>query len=171
MNVYVLGAGISKKLGYPLGRELLPEVDKFIKEYPREFNHFDHSEWPIVLQRLAENENILVREAFKFGHFEHLLTVLDHYDLLANDFILENLKSRNADQSLSSVRKEFEEHQDHLRQISKDREILLYALTEFLEYRHQKDLGSFNSEFWTDLNTFSEKLQKGDVIVTFNYDS
>jgi hypothetical protein len=172
MNVYVLGAGVSKDVGYPLGGELLDAVDLFVKTHQREINRFPYAEWPSLCQRLTDNENILIRQAYRLAHFEHLLTVLDHYELLGIEFILRYMATRKNDPKLPQhIEKEFDTHQDHIKSNSQDRDLLLSALAEFLQYRHHEDQLSFGSTGWSDLQLFAKKLQKGDVVITFNYDS
>ena len=167
MNVFVLGARVSKKLGYPLGGELLGAVDSFVRSSPKEFDRFNTSEWPSLSQRLAENENILVRQAYKVGHFEYLLTALDLHEMVTREFSFQTLPPGNRD----LFEKEYTIHSEHIRWNIKDREMLLSALAEFLQHKHDEDQLSFDTEAWSDLKVFGKKLQKGDVVVTFNYDS
>jgi len=170
MNVYVLGAGVSRKVGYPLGYELLGAVDCFVRKHSREINRFQFSEWPSLCARLEENKNTLVRLAYKFGHFEQLLTVLDQYKMITDEFIIQNINIRKKDRARAErLGQEFDTYMKDSN--VQDRNTLLFALAEFLQYRHHEDQLSFGMESWSDLKLFGEKLENGDRVITFNYDS
>ena len=170
MNTYVLGAGVSIKVGYPPGYELLGTIDRFVKKHSKESNRFRFSGWPILCTRLAENDNNLVRLAYRFGNFEQLMTVLDQYKMITNEFIFQMISSRkNHGTCEEYLGQEFDNYYE--RSNSEDRIILLNALAEFFRSRHYEDQFSFSTEPWSDLKLFGEKLQDGDKIITFNYDS
>ncbi len=65
MNVYVIGAGVSNTVGYPLGWELFDEIDSFVRRTPDFYEHFDYREWPALCKWLETNTNPIVREAYR----------------------------------------------------------------------------------------------------------
>jgi hypothetical protein len=78
MRVFVTGAGASKDVGYPLGVELLEGVDSYIRSSGRCFDRFDYSkEWPEICYWLENNDNLLIREAYRTRNLEYLFTALD----------------------------------------------------------------------------------------------
>ncbi len=44
MNAYVLGAGVSKSVGYPVGTELFDEIDKYVRGSGNLTDRFDYRE-------------------------------------------------------------------------------------------------------------------------------
>jgi len=42
MNAYVLGAGVSKSVGYPVGTELFDEIDRYVRESGSCRDRFDY---------------------------------------------------------------------------------------------------------------------------------
>src|SRR2546428_14169916 len=101
MNVYVLGAGVSADVGYPLGWNLFAAVNDFVKNYPSEFNRFDFNEWSSLCDRLAQNDNIPIRMAYQFGNFELLMTALDHFKMITTELIKHNIAARKNDPELA----------------------------------------------------------------------
>jgi hypothetical protein len=149
VKTYVLGAGVSKTVQYPLGGELLEEVDQFVRGSGPCHDRFDYAQdWPDLCQWLARNPLPLVAEAYEARQLEYVLTVLD----------------------LASVWKEhrFEPVDDPYQRY---RSILLWALEAYLLYRHAEDAPSFSNPQWEALKAFGRKLCEGDVIITFNYDA
>src|SRR5262249_39648988 len=169
MNVYVLGAGVSATVDYPLGPDLFSAVNGFVRSYPKEINRFNFSEWPALCQRLAEHNSTPIREAYTLSHFEHLMTALDHYRLMTNEFIKHMNAREKFRASTSAAGERFDSF--YSQSNAGDRQTLLRALALYFQDRHYKDQSSFQTEKWTDLKLFGEKLKKRDTIITFNYDS
>jgi len=44
MNAYVLGGGVSKSVGYPVGTELFDEIDKYVRGSGNLTDRFDYRE-------------------------------------------------------------------------------------------------------------------------------
>jgi hypothetical protein len=162
MNVYVLGAGVSARMGYPLGGELFDAVDTFIRKIRNEKDAFlfDFSEWPAICGRLENSDNSLIRCAYKFRHFEHLMTALDHSKIIMQEFFRDRAKLSGND---------FNNFYDKAN--LSDREKLLTALAEYFRQRHHEDRATFGGEMWSDLKLFGKRLKKKDSVITFNYDS
>jgi SIR2-like domain len=172
VNVYILGAGVSAGVRYPLGGELFDAVDKFIRELRKETNTFvfDFSEWPGICKRLENNENSLIRYAYRFRHFEHLMTALDHNKIMLREFIKDRTQARKTnDSGAKLLDNEFDSF--YAQANLTDRQKLLSALAEYFRHKHSQDRPLFDTETWSDLKLFGEKLNKGDTILTFNYDS
>src|SRR4051794_38024768 len=88
MKVYVVGAGISKTAGYPLGVELFDAIDKYVRNSGRLFNRFHYErDWAALKRWLSRHKNPIVAEAYRSRQLEHLFTVLD----LAEDLRLSSL--------------------------------------------------------------------------------
>jgi len=148
MKVYVVGAGVSKTVGYPLGKELFDNIDDFIRSQ-RCFNRFDYQkDWPELCRWFETNSNPLVSQAYRSRQLEHLFTILDHSMILRAE-------------SLTG------ESWDYLRR----REMLLWALEAYVEQRHNTDIAGSKTPDWNRLRAFCRKLCPGDAVITFNYDS
>jgi hypothetical protein len=162
MNVYVLGAGVSERMGYPLGGNLFDAVDAFIRKIRNEKDVFlfDFSEWPSLCDRLENSDNGLIRSAYKFRHFEHLMTALDHNKIIMQEFF------RNRGKLSDGEFNKFYETAN-----LGDRQKLLRALAEYFRQRHHDDRATFDRQMWADLKLFGERLKKKDTVITFNYDS
>lgn len=89
MKVVVVGAGVSKTVGYPLGRELFDEIDRFVRSQPR-IDHFNYKkDWPEFCRWLDTNDNPLVSQAYQSKQLEHLFTILDHSIILREESLTE----------------------------------------------------------------------------------
>jgi hypothetical protein len=87
MKAYVLGAGASYPL-YPLGGNLLAEISAYIQSCGSCHDRFDYkNDWPDALGWLEENQDPLLRQAYRNGNLEQIFTVLD----LANSLQEESL--------------------------------------------------------------------------------
>jgi hypothetical protein len=78
MKCYVLGAGVSKSVGYPLGSELFDEIDKFIRESGACIDRFDYrKDWGTLHHWLETNTDPIAAQAYRSKNIEHIFTVLD----------------------------------------------------------------------------------------------
>jgi hypothetical protein len=169
MNVYVLGAGVSKTVGYPLGSELFDEIDQFVWRRSQLPDDFDQWDWSLLCQRLKQNQNPLVREAYRTKQIEQLCTVLDQASILKQDLIFDAI-SRPGEES-NSAWADFERFDQTIEDYKESRKTLLEALETYLRYKHNSDTATFNDPKWNHLKAFGDKLCSGDVVLTFNYDS
>jgi hypothetical protein len=87
VKTYVVGAGVSHSVGYPLGGELFDKLDDFVRRMGNWSHRFDYGkEWPALHDWLDTNINPLIKEAYRRRQLEHLFTVLD----LASKMNLDN---------------------------------------------------------------------------------
>ena len=76
MNAYVLGAGVSKSVGYPVGTELFDEIDKYVRESGNLTDRFNYREgWNDLHHWLETNSNPMIAQAYRTKNIEHLFTV------------------------------------------------------------------------------------------------
>lgn len=173
MKVYVIGAGVSKVVGYPLGVELFDAVDQFISRSGRLFNRFHYDkDWPALKRWLTRHKNPVVAEAFQSRQLEHLLTILD----LAENLRLNSLgaviaAAKEGRKAVSKSEERWRKLERGSRTYQKYRRILLWAIEAWLEFMHHYDADRLSNSSWDSLRTFANKLSTGDVILTFNYDS
>ncbi len=179
MNVYVIGAGVSKTAGYPLGAELFEEVDAYVRNLQSVSNtpitRPEYvKDWPQLCDKFAQHPNPLIKEAYRTKHLEFLFTILDSAGAMQFDAIdklaIKQGRGRRArfihimraDQPFfSAIREEY----------TNARAVLLWALGTYFQSRHHEDGVAFDQSSWPELRHFARKLQRGDVIITFNYDS
>lgn len=147
MDVYVLGAGVSKSVGYPLGSELFDAIEEYVRGCGKCFDRFDHQQgWAELKVWLETNPNPMIVEAYRDKDIERLFTLLDLAVL--------------SDRSGAVAR-----DQQHYRGV------LMWALEEYFAWRHSEDNGASKGKGWDALKAFAEKVNPGDVVITFNYDS
>lgn len=170
MRAFVLGAGVSKQIGYPLGVELFDEVDRHIKSCRNCFDRFDYrKDWRNLLRWLNTHRNPLIAEAHRQRLVEYLFTLLDiGFELKIENSVAiwHSLHSDRAAQEKSE--RDYKAYARSVRAYEKYRQILLLALRAYLEHKHQHD--HIDSK-WDLLLTFAQKLAPGDVVITFNYDA
>ena len=78
MNAYVLGAGVSKTVDYPVGTQLFDEIDKYVRGSGPVIDRFDHrKDWEALHTWLANNSNPMIAQAYYTKEIEHLFTVFD----------------------------------------------------------------------------------------------
>lgn len=147
MDVYVLGAGVSKPVGYPLGSELFDAIEDYVRGCGKCFDRFDHVRgWADLKAWLETNPNPMIVEAYRAKDIERLFTLLDLAVL--------------SDRSGTVAR-----DQQHYRGM------LMWALEHYFAWRHSGDNGMSKGKEWDALRAFAEKVSPGDVVITFNYDS
>ncbi|MGB8006809.1 MAG: hypothetical protein WCF48_06730 [Terriglobales bacterium] len=169
MKCFVLGAGVSKSVGYPLGSELFDEIDKFIQESGACVDRFDYrKDWPRLRDWLKSNTNPIVAQSCRSNNIEHIFTVLDSAIELrgAAQWSAHKCKTEAERKKLFAESVNFD---SHVEDYTKYRRILLWALEQYFSVRHEDD--NSESKEWNSLKTFGEKLEPGDVVITFNYDA
>jgi hypothetical protein len=172
MKVYVVGAGVSKNVGYPLGVELFDAIDAYIKSRRPAFNRFDYNkDWDELCTWLKTNDNPIVREAFRTKQLEYLFTALD----LARHLNLSNLSeifsaSKKGMDAVANSEKSYKAFNEAIKSYQKYREILLWALEACLGFMHDSDAKNSSDSSWDSLWAFGRKLNPGDYIISFNYD-
>jgi hypothetical protein len=170
MKVYVLGAGVSYTVGYPLGDDLLGEVDRFIRSCGSCTDRFDYkNDWPTLCAWLEKNENPLIREAYRTRQLEQVFTILDQARVL-NTSAMPGL-SPQEDEKTTGAWSNYERVNVATESYLKFREILLWALEAYLQFKHHDDVTTSTTAQWNYLRAFGRKLCSGDMVITFNYDS
>ena len=79
MNCYVLGAGVSKSVGYPLGSELFDQMDSFVRESGACFDRFDYrKDWDRLDSRLKSSrlESVSARALMPLAHVDFSVKTL-----------------------------------------------------------------------------------------------
>lgn len=95
-----------------------------------------------------------------------------HYGMIKIELAQKNMAARMKDPKAAQIiGKEYDAYQELIGSNPEDRGILLAALAAYFEDRHYEDQRSFHTTTWSDLKLFGKRLQKGDVVITFNYDS
>lgn len=173
MKAYVIGAGVSKTVGYPLGPKLFDEIDTFIESCGQCIDRFNYQqEWPALRSWLNDNENPVIREAYHTRNLEHLFTVLDQASMLVKSAGEEIAHARKKGSTeVNSAAAHYDEFSRTIDEYPKNRSILLWGLEQYLQFKHDDDSGACNNPIWDHLGAFATKLCRGDVVITFNYDS
>lgn len=176
MNTYVVGAGVSHQVSYPLGGALFSYIDSYIRHRGSSLNRKDYAEqWPKLCRWLKSNPDSLVRAAYITGNIENIFTALD---------FARKLRYEGQSKVARSIRKSNQAGPNDAEADSKriDQQtdvhllyscILRWALVRYFQQRHQEDLKSFKTQDtgWQVLRRFGEKVKPGDVVITFNYDA
>jgi hypothetical protein len=176
MKVYVTGAGASKDAGYPLGLELLREMDLFVRSSGLCFNRFDYSKhWPEMCRWLEENDNLLVSEAYRTRNLENIFSVLDFTDKLRDQsldaYARHTIKPKPDREAAEKAEADWKHLEGQAAKFVETRRVLLWALEHYLEQKHYDDQWAFEKKEWDYLRSFGNKLCDGDAVITFNYDS
>jgi hypothetical protein len=89
MNAYILGAGVSKCVGYPVGTELFDEIDKYVRESGNLTDRFNYrDDWNDLRTWLETNTDPAIAQAYRTKNIEHLFTILDFAAELRNGAFL-----------------------------------------------------------------------------------
>ena len=171
MKCYVLGAGVSKSVGYPLGSELFDAIDRFVQESGNCFDRFDYKECGNLRLWLETNTNPIVAQAYRSKNIEHMFTVLDFAAALRDSALWSAALDGKSAEERATLSAEFDNFDSEIENYQKYRSILLWALEHYLSWRHEKDLEGSKDKGWDSLRAFGEKLETGDVVITFNYDA
>ena len=173
MKAYVIGAGVSKTVVYPLGAELFDEIDRFIESCGQGTDFFNYRQkWPALRSWLNDNKNPVIREAYHARNLEHLFTVLDQASMLvkaAGEEIFRAHKKGSTKRNKAAAH--YDEFSMTIDEYRTNRSILLWGLEQYLQFKHSDDFGACNKLSWRHLRAFANKLCPGDIVITFNYDS
>jgi hypothetical protein len=172
MKTYILGAGVSHTVGYPLGKDLFGEIDKYCRNRPM-FYHFDYQkDWPALCQWLASNRDPLIVEAYRTRQLEYLFTILDLASMLTCQAVFELYHVRKkGPEKIAEANKEWLNLKGATAEYQRNRSILLWALEAYFECMHHYDSNRESEQDWDCLRTLGRKLCPGDVVITFNYDA
>lgn len=172
MNVYVLGAGVSRCVGYPVGDKLFDEIDEFIRDSGKAYDRFDYNgRWPELLNWLDKNGNPLIVQAYRTRNIEHLFTVLDFASEIREGAFSNAVRTPKGSADRSSTFTNIEAFDAQIREYQECRRILLWALEHYFAWRHYEDLSRSKEKGWDTLRTFADRIEPGDVVITFNYDA
>ncbi len=172
MNAYVLGAGVSKSIGYPVGTELFDEIDKYVRESGNCRDRFDYGEdWSDLHHWLQTNSNPTIVQAYATKNIEHLFTILDFATELRQDALLGVVRAGRSTNERTAQSEAFDVFDEKIKDYQKHRRTLLWALEHYFAWRHHEDYAREKKKEWDTLRAFAEKLQPEDVVITFNYDA
>jgi hypothetical protein len=175
MKAYVLGAGVSKTVGYPLGTELFDSIDEFIRDSGSCRHRFDYGkDWQELHHWLATNANPAIMQAYRTKNIEHLFTALDFVETLRNEALFGGWRAARtaAEPSVKEASFErFEKFDHEVELYRRYRGMLMWALEHYFSWKHYEDCKDLKSPGWDILNRFAEKLNPGDAVITFNYDA
>lgn len=173
MNVYVVGAGVSRTVGYPLGAELFDEIDKYVRESGNLIDRFDYQkDWPAACRWFEGNKNLLIAEAYRKRQIEHLFTILDLASILNSENLGNIVKQSTVrGKDVAGAESDYQHFAKVTASYRDYRRILLWAVESYFEYRHHCDGDEVKKSSWETLHKLGEKLCPGDTIITFNYDS
>jgi hypothetical protein len=167
MRTYVLGAGASVPI-YPLGNHLFAAIDQYIQRCGQCFNRFDYkTDWPNLKDWLETNPNPLLREAYENRNIEQIFTVLDLAESLSKIFFA----SKKGAAAVQVAETNHDLLKNEIGEYRRQRSIMLWAMEAFFLDHNEADLKGFDSNEWNVLREFAARLNSGDVVVTFNYDS
>jgi hypothetical protein len=134
MNVYVIGAGISKSAGYPLGLELFDEVDRFVRAHAPAFNRFHYdTDSNDLCSWLSTNPNPLLAEAYRIRHLEYLFSILDIAPMITVDNLSSLFAAGKEDAAkLVEAESNYVQYKGKTGEYRKYRQILLWAAKRIL---------------------------------------
>jgi len=173
MRVYILGAGVSETANYPLGCELFDEIDRFIRGSGPCIDRFDYkNDWPQLCDWMQSNRNPLIAEAYRTRQLEYLFTALDLATMLGQNNLAEVYREmKRTGGNPGRAEAAYKAFDQDIKDYKRDRRILLWALEQYFEYKHNNDANQRSETKWDDLDNFGRKLCPGDVVITFNYDA
>lgn len=131
MNVYVLGAGVSKCVGYPLGTELFEEIDKYVRESGNFMDRFDQKDWNDLRTWLETNTDPAIAQAYRTKNIEHLFTILDFAAELRNGAFLSVAFAGRGSEERAAQSVAFEAFDQRIKDYQRYRSILLGTRTLF----------------------------------------
>lgn len=171
MKAYILGAGVSKSVGYPVGTGLFDAIDNYVRESGNLIDRFDYrQDWRDLHRWLGTNVNPTIVQGYRTKNIEHLFTVLDFAAELLNDALLSVFSCRGTAEGTARS-DEFDVFKERIEDYRRYRKILLWALEHYFAWRHSEDYGSSTESKWDSPRAFGEALEPGDAIITFNYDA
>ena len=172
MNAYVLGAGVSKSVGYPVGPELFDEIDKYVRESGNCCSdRFDYrKDWDALHQWLRDNCNPTIVQAYATKDIEHLFTILDFAIQLRSDAFSNAFLTKEPDERTARAAA-FDAFDNKIEDYQRYRSILLWALEHYFEGWHVRDYGWEKRKEWDVLRALADRIKPEDVVITFNYDA
>ena len=174
MQVFVLGAGISYSAGYPLASELLVELDR---RQSQSSTNWEKEDWKDVRDWISANRKSIpgFQTGKLDGNLEYLLTYLDLRLMAAEDrvnCIWRAMLSERTELEKATLNENFGQHFDDTRPVEKVRKTITNALVKYFKMKNDHDASGQNNSNRKFIRTFcKKKVEKGDVIVSFNYDS
>ena len=176
-TVYILGAGFSMPFGYPSSRDLLGQLNKFVRT-PGAFDSEWKNKWERCWKELGESKDDAVRCAFEGGNIEELLTILNfRQKLVGNRFSdsTEEFFTNSEKTGVGSIGPAFERRSHNANQLSNEysehSNALMEVLRRFFVYRHGYDNAHWEESTYEDMRRFAKYVQPGDTVATFNYDA
>lgn len=167
MKVYVLGAGVSYGAGYPLGNQLLEKVGEFVQnQQPAR-----KEEWDGVCSWLRANSDPLIAESYRRGQFEYLFTILDLAGKLSVENLIDAYHAYKSNKITSASDTAYTSFSKLTHNYSEFSEVLRLALEDYLKYMHGCDHDEGRMSQWHELRALGERLEPGDIVITFNYDA
>jgi hypothetical protein len=172
MKCYILGAGVSKSVGYPLGSELFGEIDKFVRESGPCFDRFDYQkDWNRLHKWLEDSSNPAISQAYRTRNIEQIFTALDFASYLWDEAFVGAVRSDLSSRERTGGSGLFENYDKAVEDYREFRRILLWALEHYFADHHQRDLTASGGPEWDAIKRFGETLDSDDVVITFNYDA
>jgi hypothetical protein len=172
MNAYVLGAGVSKCVGYPVGTELFDEIDKYVRESGNLTDRFNYrKDWNRLHRWMETNTNPIIAQAYHTKNIEHLFTILDFAAELRSDALLSAAFPGRGPAERTTRSAAFDAFDRKIEDYQEYRNILLWALEHYMAWRHHEDHGVWRKKGWDPLKAFGDRMSPGDVVITFNYDA
>lgn len=172
MNVYVVGAGVSKCVGYPLGTELFDEIDQYVRGSGSLTYRFEYREdWGKLHRWLESNVNPTIAQAFHTKNIEHLFTILDFATQLRSDALSSAVASGRGSDERTAKFAAFDAFDNKISDYQQHRNVLLWALEHYFAWRHSEDYAWLGKKDWGVLQALADRLKPGDVVITFNYDA
>lgn len=121
---------------------------------------------------LQRHKNPVVAESYRSRQLEHLFTVFDlAWNLRLNSLGAVFLASKKGKRAVAVAEKAWKNLVTASDKYQRYRQILLWALEAYLEYKHHQDARGVRDSAWDSLRHFGRKLCNGDIVLTFNYDS
>ena len=174
MKAYVLGAGVSKTVGYPLACELFDDITTFLARGEEgEADATLGAQWREVCEWLNSNKDPLLADAYRTRDLEAVLTVLDLAWTLFQHRLHALALRQGGTRPASTVilDRESESASFLMEPHRRAHGVLVKGLEAYLRFKHHEGLSAFPGTKWQWLRRFAGKLGVGDFVITFNYDA
>jgi len=144
MNAYVVGAGVSACVGYPVGSDLLDAIDRYVRESDAHPDYWE--DWDALQRWLQNNSNPTIVQAHRTGNIEHLFTALDLVAELRDAALLRVARRDRAartrhgtDQATTKAAEEADDFDNEIRDEMRHRRTLFLALQDYFLWKHSED--------------------------------